>query len=283
MEKIDNILAILVLYKTRLEESTTFQSLKKSLEELNLSLELLVYDNSPVASMEKPEFTIGGLHITYIHNSENPGLAVAYNAGLQIAIDRKKNWMLLLDQDTEIPNDYIDEITTLKQDEFEKVVCVIPKVISSKTMKIISPSKIFYGGICRPIKNLSSGIINKRITSVNSGTLLSVKFISQIGGFIDNFPLDMLDHWYFWEIYKANENIYLLKSSIFHSLSVDSFKDKVSISRYKMILKAEKLFFNNIFDRGIYKFRLVFRLLKQLFYKDKRYFYLSFKGLFGLL
>ncbi len=46
-------------------------------------------------------------HITLIENAENRGLAYALNEGFKIAITESANWVLTLDQDSLVPDDYI--------------------------------------------------------------------------------------------------------------------------------------------------------------------------------
>src|SRR5690348_9121967 len=93
------IFAVMVLYKHTPEESETFSTLRTLLErrpDLAGAMQLLVYDNSPIAQ-EIPALPIP---TQYISNPKNPGLAAAYSVGLHLAGEQVADWLLLLDQDT---------------------------------------------------------------------------------------------------------------------------------------------------------------------------------------
>jgi len=88
---------VMVLYRQKPEESKTFQTLKKILlskEQFYNEIDFVIYDNSP----EKQKFyPLGneGIHISYIHDSRNLGIATAYNYSLSLAIQNGSQWLLL--------------------------------------------------------------------------------------------------------------------------------------------------------------------------------------------
>ena len=63
-----------------------------------------------------------------------------------------------------------------------------------------------------------------------------------IGFFNLEYPLDMLDHWYFREIKRNDKEIYLLNSNIKQELSIyGNFEENLSVSRYYQLLKDKFL------------------------------------------
>ncbi|WP_432222940.1 hypothetical protein ACRASX_07475 [Flavobacterium sp. TMP13] len=274
------IYIVIVLYKTKLEESKTIISLQECLVG---NISILVFDNSPKSQYESNNFVFNKFNILYHHDSTNPGLSGAYNYALFLAKNTKSRWLMLLDQDTIITKDYINEIENLNFNEISnRVVAIIPTVVSLSHNKIIAPVKVLIGGIFRPV-TLSSGEVKDKISGINSGTLLRTSYLDSIGGFSKNYTLDMLDHWYFRKIFKDKKSIYLLRSNILQNLSIDSgFEENVSFNRYKQMLKAEKLFVqeDGLLSRFVYKARLIFRLLKQITYRNKDYFKLTLKHVF---
>jgi GT2 family glycosyltransferase len=237
-----DIFLVVVLYKTSLENSKTIDSLESITEE---KVNLFVFDNSPIRQYESDNFDFKTFNIFYYHDATNPGLSVAYNAALNSATNTSYSWLLLLDQDTTLTLQYWHE---LKELDFQKlttsVVAVIPTVTSLDGKSIIAPSKMFLGGICRPIK-LSDGVVNTPISGINSGTLLNVSYMNSINGFSKKYTLDMLDHWYFRKIFKDGKSIYLMRSTICQDLSVfGNFEENVSVNRYKQMLRAEVVFIN---------------------------------------
>lgn len=277
-----NFYIVLVLYKTKLEDSLTIISLSNY---LSSNFDILVYDNSPEKQYDNSHFRLKNLNINYVHDELNPGLSHAYNYALSRASINKLNWLLLLDQDTSLTKDYLEEITTLNLSQATNdFVCVIPNVKSIEKNIIISPAKFSLGGVCRPIV-FKPGITSFPITGINSGTILNVEFMNSINGFNSDFKLDMLDHWYFREISKRKKSILLLQSTIYQNLSIfGEFEQNISIIRYNNLLIAERKFIEDdkLISFYIYKFRLLIRSLRQLKYNNKEYFQVTFNQLIGI-
>lgn len=276
----DKIFLVIVLYKTRLEDSKTIRSLNLY---LNKSIDIFIFDNSPIPQYDKESFFYGKLNISYFCNILNPGLAVAYNQALSKSLSKEKKWILLLDQDTELTKEYIEEISSINLDDFSiEIVAVIPKVFSPNN-KLISPARMYLGGICRPV-NIPNGIVKSNLTGINSGTILRVDYMNSINGFSLDFPLDMLDHWYFRKIFIDGKLVFLLKSSIYQNLSVsNNFEYNVSFDRYKMMLNSEYLFVKQQGFFGVFTFRLklLYKIFKQIRFKNKKYYKYSFNRVFS--
>ncbi|MEZ0129526.1 glycosyltransferase [Flavobacterium sp. LBUM151] len=277
-----NIFIVIVLYKTSLEDSKTIETLKSIPEE---SINLMVFDNSPVRQYVESHFQYDKFNINYQHNGSNPGLSYAYNLALSEASSLNIKWLLLLDQDTTITIEYIKEIINLKIEELSgDIVSIMPRVISLIDDKIITPVKMELGGICRPIL-IPCGIVKKGISGINSGTLLNVHFMNSIKGFSTNYSLDMLDHWYFREIKYKKKYIYLLQSFIKQDLSIyNNFEENISVSRYNQLLNAESLFIEEegFLSLLVFRIRLFFRSLKQIKYKNNQYCKITLKEVFRL-
>jgi len=282
MAHLKALVGVVVLYRCNLEESNTIASLDISLGKVKKRLNLLVYDNGPKKQSSEEEIKYGNFDISYKHDPTNPGISKAYNEGIGFATKHGADWILLLDQDTFYGSDFVGSfLKAIAENIPDETVCIIPKAVSTDNNALISPSKYYSGGIMRPVKNIEPGLIDSRsITGINSGTIISPKFIESIGGFSENYPLDMLDHWYFREIKRMKKRIILMNSLVHHNLSVSSFFQEVSMERYNSLLWSENRFYRgNLLDFCIYKLRLIFRLLKQLKAKEQEYAKLTFKYL----
>lgn len=272
---------VVVLYKTSLEDSKTINSLGNIIKE---NSNLFVFDNSPVRQYENENFQFKSFTVCYYHDATNPGLSTAYNSALDECSKSNKKWLLLLDQDTTFTKEYLEEIERLDYDKIpDKVVAIIPRVISLSDRRSIAPVKMFLGGICRPV-DAEGGVVNIPISGINSGTILSVSYMNTIGGFSTDYTLDMLDHWYFRKIVQDNKKCYLLKSSVYQDLSVfGNFEDNISIQRYKQMLYAESFFIKEegLLSMFIFKIRLFFRALKQFKFKNCDYYKFTLKIIFS--
>ncbi|MBB6454509.1 GT2 family glycosyltransferase [Salirhabdus euzebyi] len=278
------ITIVIVLYNQKVESSKTFISLNESLMNVKGVVEdlgIILYDNSP----EKQNFNphqYQNLKLSYVHDKRNMGIATAYNYAFDCAQEYDSEWLLLLDHDTEITPNYINKIFDYL--DYEKnVVALVPMVNSGGTM--ISP---VHSSSLRPLneERPSVGLQCRPIMAINSGTLVRLSFLKEIGGFNEEFPLDYLDHWLFYEIYAREYKVYILNVYLEHDLSVMNYNN-VSYERYQSILDAEINFYKN-YKKDMYKMyrkQLLKRLIKQIllvknkkvaFYTLRRF--LSMKG-----
>jgi GT2 family glycosyltransferase len=277
------LLIVIVLYKELLENSETFRSLLVEPNNLNFKRRLLIYDNSPskrqdLSFLEKYNSIF---EIEYISDESNPGISDAYNHALKLACKSNLKWLLLLDQDTKLPKNYIQTFTNTLEYSNTSSVSFIPRVQQEDNGLIISPFKINSFGLMKNFPHKISGTIDYKIIAINSGAFISTSFLSEIGGFSKKYPLDMLDFWLFSTIFLRKKSVYILDIDVIHDLSISNFENNVSLNRYISILNSENLFFSKGYKmRFIHKLRLLKRLLKQVRYKNKSYFKKTLQYLF---
>lgn len=262
-----HILAVLVLYERTPEESETFTSLRAILHhrpDLARGLNLLVYDNSPT------EHNIPALPIAtqYVSNTRNAGLARAYNTALQLADENNISWLLLLDQDTLLTEEYLAEIhsqTDAGDDRFEAIV---PKLAEDGV--VLSPHLAISFRHPKPVDVATYGISATHIHPYNSGAALRVKALQEMGGFPENFWLDYLDHATFRKLQTNGGRIFVMRAILEHKLSSNSVNistDSAALARQKNILQAERSFYRGYGTRQeqfYYHIRLIRRSWKAL-------------------
>ena len=209
-------MAVLVLYKTRLQDSETFVSLSNSLKNSKLTMDVVVYDNSPTPTLADPERISDNWRIRYIHDETNPGVSKAYNEGLGIARKLNKKWLLLLDQDTSFPQNAVVEYSKAIQ-ENPDIYLLAPIVISIN--KIISPCRyLLHRGYS--IRKIEPGVHRFGMTSlINSGMLIRVEAFDRCGGYNEKIRLDFADH-SFIERYRGHyTNFAVINLSCFQNFS----------------------------------------------------------------
>ena len=85
----------------------------------------------------------------------------------------------------------------------------------------------------------TAGIANQPLMAINSGTVITAETLRWLEGFSEEFPLDYLDHWFF---YQANKKIEVLPVHLKQELSVLDYRT-MSSQRYRSIIEAETLFY----------------------------------------
>lgn len=252
---IPKIVVVIVLYQQRFSQSPSFDLLMKAVKEKKI--QLVVYDNSPVKQLEP--LLEQDKDISYYHDPSNPGLATAYNYALNHA-QQNIRYFVTLDHDSQLTATYFDTLLTI--DWTDELVAAVPLVYAGSNQ--ISP--VFADRyINRQVEKVDrSRLSQRRIMAINSGAVFSIKFLKEIGGFNLDFPLDFLDHWLFWTIYQFKKTVFILPEKMEHDLSVLDYQ-KVSVTRYQSILKAEKTFYQN-YDKEMlprHRKQLLLRTVKQ--------------------
>jgi GT2 family glycosyltransferase len=254
---------VVVLYKQRIEESKTFRTLTEALTNIHKDVKettLILYDNSPThQEFHADQYKMLSIH--YIHDPRNLGIVTAYNYALKAAVENGSEWLLLFDHDTEVTSEYLETMLNLREEDND-VAAVVPKINSENTM--ISP---VYSHTLRPLQGEKPivGLQERPVMAINSGSLIRVQFLTEVGGFNKDFPLDYLDHWLFHEIYEKGYKVRLLNVSLEHELSVMDYS-RVSMARYKSIMESEAKFFRD-YEQDLYKaykIQLAKRFLKQI-------------------
>lgn len=180
----------------------------------------------------------------YVHDNtgENIYLAKAYNKGLQYAKEKGYSWLVLLDADTQVTEQYLQAVQqTVETQEPESAYC---PVLLGENGQQLSPKKVY--GI--PV-------------AFNSGLLLPVAVTDRLGGFNEAYPLDYLDHWTCHQLQQRHIALRTLPVQLTHTLSLQTYAH-MPAWRYASLLEAEKRFAQETDNTRTYRCRLFGRWLK---------------------
>lgn len=168
--KINPLMALVVWYKPTDQERDAVRLYEKEVDKV------IIVDNSS-ESHEALADTLS--NVEYVSLGENKGIATALNRGCALAMDKGAEWILTMDQDSlwnqQSVRDYIAEAE--QYEEGDKV-------------GIFSPYHDCDG---TPEKHSRKGRFEKRMTLMCSGNLLRLNAWKAMGGFKDNFFIDLVD------------------------------------------------------------------------------------------
>jgi GT2 family glycosyltransferase len=241
-QEITRLLAVIVIYKMRPLDSSTLQTLLASVENTtseNLYVKIIVWDNTP-GGQDSGELPDGILYESAPHN---PGLAQAYNQALELAEAEGYEWLLTLDQDSCLPTDFLEKISgfarELSQDK--TVGAIVPGVIADG--RIVSPFWFVFGV---PRFGLGFGGTPKRaIYAVNSGSILRVSALREIGGYDPMFPLYVSDIHIFHRLFGSGKSVFIAGDvMVHHEVALMNKHTRMSIERYKDSLLDECAFWD---------------------------------------
>ena len=216
----DGILIVIVLYKEKLRDSISF----KSLNVCKIANKILVYDNSPVIDNE----AVRNKAFFYVHDERNLGVSYAYNEAAQLALKLGKKWLLLLDQDTELPEGFMEDVENMSK-AHPPVSLYAMKLYSNG--QLISPSGYRYKkGYLLNYIEIGLNKLNN-ITFLNSGLLISTALFLKAGGYDKNVPLYFSDFVFINRLRRMIDSFVLLPIELIHNLSSN---DETDIPSFKV-------------------------------------------------
>lgn len=175
--KKENICAVVVTFfpdRSFVERVNTIRGLVAS---------LVIVDNSTGENLwpalaELPSSSM----IKIIQNKKNLGVATAFNLGVREAKQKKYHWVLLLDQDSSPIPSVIDTFTGIYKE-----------VHDESRLGIIGSKFVDYETSVSVEK--SSGW-ERKTSVITSGSLISMSVFDDIGYFMDDLFIDLVDHEY---------------------------------------------------------------------------------------
>lgn len=237
-----HILAVVVRYKTPLEQSQTLCSLADAFlsnPELLEEYGVLLWDNSPV-QLENPQLNFP---FQYGISEENLGVSGAYNHALAHAESIGCPWLLLLDQDTTVTADYLQRmlVHSKEAENDHTVATIVPFIRSHNTL--VSPQN--FGRFIRnhQIPRSISGVYRGNAYAVNSGTVMRAAALRKVGGYSEDFWLDLSDAYIFQALYREGFCMFIAGDlELAHSIASMDFDQQMTAERYRNFLAAENTY-----------------------------------------
>lgn len=236
------ILIVVVLYKTDLNDSTTFKSLQQSRikEDQAIDFRFFIWDNAPRPS-NLPDFTSHHI-VEYLSTDENSGISKAYNTAAKYAKEHDYDWLLLADQDTFFPEHILNTYCEAIRD-FPDVKLFLPKVkISSNDNMYMSPvKKNHYFTKLSP--RVPVGIINPiDYGIINSGIMVHTQAFLNVGGYDEKVWLDFSDFQFIERFSKPYDKACVIDEACIQSFSYEVSDTAQKITRFKIFCKSVKHF-----------------------------------------
>lgn len=257
---------MIVLYRIAPQHSPAFRSVMASrarLTEATGQVSILLWDNSPAANTE--EGLPDGVH--YFADESNSGLAKAYNHALNVAIEHGSDWLLTLDQDTAVPEDFFEKMAAAAQasTRYPGIGAIVPQIAAGD--KQLSPNWFQFGAVPRWYRPGYSGVPKEPVFAFNSGAMLNVAALRQAGGYDPRFWLDDSDAMIFSKLHEHGKRVYIAGDiQVEHEFSMKDMQRRMSPARYRNALFAETAFWDLRMNRAAgweRTVRLMVRLVKQ--------------------
>jgi GT2 family glycosyltransferase len=264
------ILAVIVLYKRAPEQSQTIQSLIQVFGRnpvLNDSVRVLLWDNSPVPASEASL----PFRFELRHGGHNVGTSGAYNHAMELAESLSCPWLLLLDQDTQVSEEFLQGMIGYGA-RFERVTdvaTVVPFIFSHGAL--VSPRRMLRFNRMQQIPVTFCGLCKDKAYAVNSATLLRVAALKEVGGYSDEFWLDLSDVYVFQALHRIGKHMYVACDlQVEHSIASMDFDKEMSPERYRNFIAAESAYID-LFLSPVERFAQLLRLFARTLRQYRRY------------
>jgi GT2 family glycosyltransferase len=279
------VLAEIVLYKTKPCESTSLNTLLAALSVLEndrADIRILLYDNTP-GGQDTGVLPAG---VQYKADFKNGGLATAYNYAIEIADREGFDWLLTLDQDTHLPNDFLCKLCNAASfvAPMRDVAAIVPSVLNEG--KVLSPFTLMNSWtFTRHFAEGFVGIPVDNVYAVNSASMIRVSALKAIGGYDPRFHLDFSDLVIFRRLHSQKQRVFVAGNiRVEHEVSGYDLKTRSTLARYANTCRAEEAAYDEWMGRvgrGVLTLRLIYRLVYQLWRNggDFSYFKIAWRFL----
>jgi GT2 family glycosyltransferase len=243
--EIFKLLAVVVLYKKHPCESAAFRSLQAAIlhnKNLPAQVRILLYDNTPGGQ----QCGVLPSNVLLKADTNNGGLAKAYNHALEVALAYGYTWLLTLDQDTRLPLDFLCHLADLAAfvGPREDVAAIVPRLSSDG--RTISPGRLLKPwGHVAPFLDAFTGISLDETIAANSASTFRVSALKSIGGYDPRFQIWCSDLLIFHRIYLNDLRVFVTREiQAEHEMAGFDLKARSSPKRYEDALRAEEAFYD---------------------------------------
>lgn len=234
MSPISQLLPVIVLYRCDLQDSMTWKTLIAPWRSLQA---LIVIDNSPESQQLPAE--MGGKHIFYHHFPNNPGLSFGYNFAAAEAEKLGYSHLLLLDQDSDFPED--------AGIHYEQKLIDNPQIDAVSLYVLggymfFSPCLFKEGESTKHFPNitlLAETYPFNEVSVINSGLMIRLEPFKQSGGYTERIALDWSDISFCFKLGKLGLNVEILPLIMRQGWSILEKKNKqTTLSRYRYLCRG---------------------------------------------
>ncbi len=132
---------------------------------------------------------------TYLDLGDNFGIATAHNKGIELAIKRSATHVLLLDQDSALPNNMVDDLMTLYLEllsDGHKVSALGPSFLDEKTNEVANIIRHQKLKVKRQLPDITRRI-EVADYIISSGSLIPVEVLNKVGVMNEQLFIDWVD------------------------------------------------------------------------------------------
>ncbi len=204
---------------------------------------------------------------TYRHSGHNLGTAGAYNQAMDFADTKDVLGYCCLIRTRPYQPNFCRAcwITATQFENNPEIGTVVPFIHSHGTL--VSPRRLGTFNRVKQIPSTFHGIFQQKAYGVNSATLMRVAALREIGGYSDDFWLDLSDVYAFRAMYEKGRRMFVAGDlQLQHSIAALDFDKEMTPQRYRNFLAAESAYvdlYSSPLERACHLLRLLARTIRQ--------------------
>lgn len=206
--------AIIVIYKSSIKK------IKKIYNNLKPQVDFVIFVNN-----DKKSFFLYYKNFELINLGNNYGIGFAQNIGITNLIKNNFKYVILVDQDTELPRNYVNTVLPFFTKE---VSCISLNLFDNNKKKysgFIKRSFFFRNSINKSENNFELLSRETVTETMSSGMIIDLKKIKKIGLMNEDFFLDWIDFEWCWRSHNHGYKIIGFKNiAASHFLGMKSIK-----------------------------------------------------------
>lgn len=193
---------------------------------------LIIYDNASDNTSELKNLINNNDAIELIENKDNLGLPINYNKAAKRASQLGYEWLLIMDQDSVLPSNYIENAKKYMKEEGVAIICPRYRDVNIEPYESEIPYDTNFSYVER---------------CISSGSICKVNTILECGGFDERMFIDYVDFDYCKTVRDKGFKILQLNDSI--------MEHRVGESQMVSLLGRPQIIYNHSPFRKYYYFR----------------------------
>ncbi len=224
------ILFAIVCFREKYWETPAFRSLQTVAAQEEISI--FIHDNTDIDGWNLNKNNTDEIQLIYHYDKTNPGISKAYNRIAEYAEKNDFDYILFLDQDTELPSGFLEEYRKVIQSGVD-----IAAPLVEENSKLFSPTKYQYYRTSRYESLDVQKIILNGNTCINSGLLIKTSFFHKVGGYDEKLRLDFCDHEFVKRASALTTFLYIIPIKLEQDFSTNTNSLRKALFRYQLYTK----------------------------------------------
>ncbi len=165
---------------------------------------IYIIDNTPTRAKFLEKFQDNS-KIEIIYLDDNKGIAYAQNIGIKKSLENRSDYIVLSDQDTIYPKNYIENMLKIENSNYSKIIAMAP--LFKDTVGNKENDGFYRKGLFLYKQFFPKNGLHEVFQTIASGKILSSKYLNDVGLMDEKLFIDWVDLEWCWRARKKGYKI----------------------------------------------------------------------------